>query len=94
MPESDSVAGHVPFDVGAKAMTNAEDASKAAGLSLEQAAKRARVGARYLRQCELHGGTSYVLAQRLAWLYGCPIDVFLHGSKRNCKGSERSPKPQ
>ena len=57
--------------------TQAAGARLAAGLSLEEAAARARVGPRYLRRVETHGGAGYALAQRLSALYGCRIDVFL-----------------
>ena len=47
-----------------------------AGLSLIEAARRARVSPSYLRQVERHGA-SYVLARRLAMLYGCSLNTFL-----------------
>lgn len=67
-------------------------------LSLEQAAKKARVSPAYLRQVEKKGG-SYTLAKRLAAIYGCPIDVFLPkpgGGTPNNRGSRnpRTPKRQ
>lgn len=58
-------------------MTSAAQARLAAGLTLAQAAKRARVGERYLRRIELHGRAPYALALRLARLYRCSIHVFL-----------------
>ena len=57
--------------------TQAAGARLAAGLSLEEAAARARVGPRYLRRVETRGGAGYALARRLSALYGCRIDVFL-----------------
>lgn len=58
-------------------ITPATQARNNVGLTLKQAARRARVGDSYLRRIELHGGASYVLAQRLARLYQCSIHVFL-----------------
>lgn len=52
-------------------------ARQRAGFTLAQAAKRARVGERYLRRIELHGNASFALARRLARIYRCPIDLFL-----------------
>ena len=60
-----------------KTATAAQRARESAGLTLKQAAKRARVGEPYLRQVELHGGASYVFAVRLSSLYHCSIHVFL-----------------
>lgn len=54
----------------------AQEARVAAGLSLRQAAARARLSERYLRHVELHGAP-YALAVRLAALYRCPIQYFL-----------------
>lgn len=56
---------------------NAAAARKAANLTIEQAARKARIGVRYLRRIERHGKSSYVLAVRLSNLYGCPITTFL-----------------
>jgi hypothetical protein len=58
--------------------TVAEDYRVAAGLTLEQAAKKARVGVAYLRRAELHG-CPLVLAEPLAYIYQCAIDLFLNG---------------
>lgn len=60
-----------------KTSTAAQYARESAGLTLDQAAKRARVGRSYLRAIELHGGASYVLAMRLSHLYHCSIHVFI-----------------
>jgi predicted house-cleaning noncanonical NTP pyrophosphatase (MazG superfamily) len=61
--------------------TVAEDYRVAAGLTLEHAAQRARVGVAYLRRAELHG-CPLVLAECLAYIYQCPIDLFLNGSRK------------
>lgn len=58
-------------------MTNAADARRAAGLTLEQAAKKARISPRYLRQVERHGA-NFALAELLAQIYRCEITVFLY----------------
>lgn len=60
-----------------KVPTPAEQARKQAGLTLEEAARRARICPAYLRRVELHGNAPYVLARRLASLYGCSMMVFL-----------------
>ena len=52
-------------------------ARERAGLTLKQAARRARIGERYLRSIELHGNASFALARRLSRIYHCPIDLFL-----------------
>lgn len=57
--------------------TRAAQARDTAGLTLQQAARHARVGESYLRRVELHGGAPYVLARRLARLYCCSIHLFL-----------------
>jgi transcriptional regulator with XRE-family HTH domain len=62
-------------------MTAAAIARMKAGLSLEEAAKRARVCSAYLRRIERSGGCSYPLAVRLARLYRCSANVFLYRSK-------------
>jgi hypothetical protein len=61
-------------------MTEATRAREVAGLTLMEAARRARVSVGYLRRVERHGA-SYCLAQRLSRLYECPIDCFLYGMK-------------
>ena len=63
-------------------MTEAERARTENGLTLEQAAKRARICTTYLRRVERHGGAPYSLAQRLAGIYGCRIDAFLWAGGR------------
>ncbi len=55
------------------------EARERAGLSLEDAAKKARVCARYLRDIERRGGAGYGLAMRLSRLYGCSANLFLYG---------------
>ena len=54
------------------------EARLAAGLTLEEAARLARVGQIYLRRVEKHGGASWVLCRRLSRLYGAPLDVFVY----------------
>jgi transcriptional regulator with XRE-family HTH domain len=54
----------------------AEEARKRAGLTLNEAARRARITPAYLKRVE-RLGAAYILARRLARLYACPIDVFL-----------------
>src|SRR5579863_1246636 len=60
---------------------SARDAREKAGLSVEEAAKRARVCVPYLRAVERRGGASYVLAMRLARLYRCSATIFLYRTK-------------
>ena len=48
-----------------------------AGLTLHQAAQRARINASYLRRIERRGSAPYILAVRLAHLYKCSIHVFI-----------------
>jgi transcriptional regulator with XRE-family HTH domain len=79
-----------------KVKTNASRAREAAGLSLEQAARKARIGPRYLRGIELHGGAPYVSALRLARIYKCPITYFLfqqNSSKRSTRNARNPKKP-
>ncbi len=54
-----------------------EQARLAAGLTVEAAAQRARIGPKYLRAIERRGSAPYVLAERLARLYRVPLDTFL-----------------
>ena len=54
------------------------EARQAAGLTLEEAARLARVGQIYLRRVEKHGGASWVLCRRLSRLYGAPLDTFVY----------------
>lgn len=56
----------------------AEYARIQAGLSIEDAARRLKLSPRFLRQIELHGGASLKTARRLAHLYNCSGNVFLH----------------
>jgi transcriptional regulator with XRE-family HTH domain len=58
-------------------------ARERAGMDVGAAAKRVRVSVDYLRRIESGTGASFVLGQRLAALYGCPLDVFL------CRKSKR-----
>jgi hypothetical protein len=66
--------------------TPAEIARETAGLSLQQAAAKARVCPRYLRHTEPHGAF-WQLARRLSCFYGCPIDVFLRRQPRTEGGA-------
>lgn len=58
-------------------MTPSQAARKAAGLSLEAAAKQAGCSPDYLRRVERNGGCSLPLAQRLSRLYRCSANVFI-----------------
>lgn len=63
------------------------------GLTIEQAARRARVGSAYLRGIERQGGAGYYLAQRLSAIYQCRIEIFLYGStpaRLGGRGTNRS----
>lgn len=63
-------------------MTPAIQARQQAGLTLEQAAKQARIGIPYLRAIEKgRGACSYPLAMRLSRLYRCSANVFLYTKK-------------
>lgn len=55
----------------------ATSAREAAGLTLEQAAKAARITPAYLRRKEREGGFAQPVASRLARRYGCSLSVFL-----------------
>lgn len=55
----------------------AHAARLAAGLSLADAARRARVTEAHLRACERANSFSFMLARRLAATYACRVDVFL-----------------
>lgn len=57
-------------------MTLAAQAREAAGLSVQEAARRAHITEGYLRRIESKGAP-YMLARRLAALYECRVDVFL-----------------
>lgn len=48
-----------------------------AGLDLHKAARRARITHAYLAACERANSFSWVLAQRLARIYGARVDDFL-----------------
>lgn len=58
--------------------TPAALARKTLKMSIDDAAKRARICPEYLRRIEQHGGAPYILALRLSSLYGCPITLFLY----------------
>lgn len=53
-------------------------AREAAGLTLQQAAKRLGVTPEALRRRELHGGAGDRLCKKAARLYGCRADVLFH----------------
>lgn len=53
-------------------------AREIAGYSVDEAARRARIGAAYLRRIEIHGNAPYALARRLSAIYDCPISFFLY----------------
>ncbi len=72
-----------------KGIVDAESYRVASGLSVAQAAKKAGVCCAYLRRAELHG-CSFILAQRLARIYSCPIELFLYGSKGNNERTKNS----
>lgn len=61
-------------------LTAAIAAREQAGLTVAQAAKRAGCSVRYLRGLELNGGVSWVMGMKLAAIYGCNCQVFLHHS--------------
>jgi transcriptional regulator with XRE-family HTH domain len=63
-------------------MTSAKQARITAGLTLEAAAKRARITPQYLRQIEQANNAPYHTARRLAAIYGAPIQVFLPTAER------------
>lgn len=52
-------------------------ARQKAGLTLQQAATRARICPAYLLKIEKSGRAPYVLAMRLSRLYRCPCQLFL-----------------
>ena len=64
-------------------------ARETAQLTVEQAARQARICPAYLRRIERHGGATYVLAMRLARLYSCSANLFLYPST---EGQSRYPK--
>jgi hypothetical protein len=72
-------------------MTKAVLAREAAGLTPQQAARRARIRVAYLRQIEQHGAP-FVLAERLARLYRCKIDIFLPVGRGTPTKSARGPR--
>ena len=58
-------------------ITPSRQARIAAGLSLEQVARRMRITVPYLRGLEARNSFSFILAERLAALYSVQIDLFL-----------------
>lgn len=55
----------------------ARNARIAAGLTIQAAAKRARITPAYLGGCERKRDFPYILAERLSRIYQCRLDVFL-----------------
>lgn len=88
---SEQVIVHTRMQVKSKVT----EARVAAGLTLEEAARRARVCVAYVRRAERQIAP-YTLALRLSHIYGCRIDTFLHvgateprtspGERRNAPG--------
>ena len=80
-----------------KATSPARAAREAAGLGREEVAKRAGITLTYLQRVE-RVGASYVLARRLARIYGCAIDSFLPppggGTQRKGGGRRRTSRPR
>jgi transcriptional regulator with XRE-family HTH domain len=80
-----------------KGISPARAAREAAGLGREEAAQRAGITLTYLRSVE-RVGASYVLARRLARIYGCAIDSFLPppggGTPRKGGGRSRTSRPR
>jgi transcriptional regulator with XRE-family HTH domain len=68
---------------------SAAEARERAGLTIQTAARRARVCTAYLRQVE-RGGAPYNLARRLSAIYDCPIDIFLGGPRTQATSDGRS----
>ena len=67
----------------AAAVSPAQAAREAAGLTLEQAALKAVVSPAYLRRLERPGARiSYALACRLSKHYACPLGVFVRQKKQ------------
>lgn len=73
-------------------MTPATRVRIAAGVSLEQAARRAGVSPPYLRRLESSGGFPYPLACRLSAVLSCGIDTFLYSLTPKPKRSAGSKK--
>jgi len=59
--------------------TRAELAREAAGMTRHQLAKKARISEAYLRRVERHGRASFYLAERLAALCNCRLDIYIRG---------------
>jgi len=83
-----------------KAQTPGEQARLRAGLDLKQASRKSGLCPRYLRQIELHGNAPLKTARRLAALYNCSGNTFLHTpkflselNKTATKRSDPSPQP-
>ncbi len=63
---------------GQSRITPSRLARERAGLSLEEAAKRAHCSVAYLRRLELHGGMPFIFAMKLAQIYNVSCQVFLY----------------
>lgn len=59
----------------------------AAGLSVAQAAKKARIGEEYLCRLASRGKAPPHLAERLAYILGCDATVFLWGYAAHITGA-------
>ena len=60
-------------------------AREKAGMTIDEAARRAQVGCAYLRQVERNGRASFSLAKRLCALYQCRLDIFLYSGGRKAR---------
>ncbi len=72
----------------------ATQARERANISVEDAARHARITPKHLRVIELHGGAGYTTAQKLARLYGCKMELLLipRSQKSANKRSGRKPR--
>ncbi len=75
-------------------MTPATRAREAAHLSVEEAARLARITPAYLRRKEREGGFSIAVASRLERICRCDIKVFLARSKPNTREETNGRKRQ
>ena len=68
-------------------------AREAAGFTPKEAARKAGVSSRYLLSTE-RIGAPYVLARRLAAIYGAPLDCLIFGAQRRSKEGSRPTRKQ
>jgi len=61
-------------------MTGPRQYREALGLTVEGAAKRARICTTYLKRIEKRGGGSFALIERLSVIYEAPMDAFIRRS--------------